>query len=188
MTKTEKFEAMAVIHIDLIYNFVLHALGREYDAQILVQEIYIKAYKYFDDFDYGTDYKLWLLKITKDTLTKFVLNKKNCTHTSSISNNKSNIRTSDKVSGNEMSEIDSEEYIAKAIYSIPIKYRMIVILADIEKFSYSDISYIIGCPVKTIVSRLQISRKILKRKLQSCFDWHSYKGNQSLQQEELTPH
>lgn len=184
MTKTEKFETMAVIHIDLIYNFVLHALGREYDAQILIQEIYIKAYKYFDDFDYGTDYKLWLLKITKDALTKFVLNKKICTHTSSISNK--NTRTSDKVSRNETSEINSEDYVAKAIYSMPIEYRMIVILADIEKFSYSDISYIIGCPVKTIVSGLQTSRKILKRKLQSCFDRYGYKGNQSLQQEVLS--
>jgi RNA polymerase sigma-70 factor (ECF subfamily) len=185
MTKTEKFEAMAVIHIDLIYNFVLHALGREYDAQILVQEIYIKAYKYFDDFVDETDCKLWLLKITKDALTKFVLSKKNCTHTSSISDNQSNTRTSDKVSRNETSEIDSEDYVAKAIYSMPIKYRMIVILADIEKFSYSDISYVIGCPVKIVASRLQTSRQILKRKLQSCFDCYDYKENQSFQQDML---
>ncbi|MDQ1316809.1 MAG: hypothetical protein QG588_458, partial [Candidatus Poribacteria bacterium] len=130
--------------------------------------------------------KLWLLKITKDALTKFVLSKKNCTRTSSISDNKSNARTSDKVSRNEMLEIDSEDYVAKAIYSMPIKYRMIVILADIEKFSYSDISYIIGCPVNTIVSKLQTSRQILKRKLQSCFDLYGYKGNQSLQQEVLS--
>jgi len=174
MTKTERFEEMAVIHIDLIYNFVLHTLGREHDAQILVQEIYIKAYKCFDDFDYETDCKLWLLKITKETLVKFVLCNSNRLHTSSISNMKSDIKTSD---------IDSEDYVVKAIHSLPTKCRMIVILADVEKLSYNEISYIIGCPVKTVASKLRVSRQIIKRKLQNGFDRYCYQGRQSSEQE-----
>jgi len=153
ISKMERFESTAVIYIDSIYSFALYMTENECDAQDLVQYTYIKAYKHFEDLEGETNYKAWLLRISVDAFMK------------SIPYGKFEDETSER---------DLEDDVARAIQSLPIKYRMIVILADIEKFSYREISYIIDCPVETVGPKLREGRQMLKEKLQIYSDRYSY--------------
>lgn len=188
ISKMERFESIAVTYIDSIYSFASYMTENECDAQDLVQHTYIRAYKHFDDLEDETNYKAWLLKISVDAFMKSIPHSKMPANVSRASNNEEfmNHISDEKTFKEEAPEKDLEDDVVKAIQSLPIKCRMIVILADIEKFSYGEISYILDCPIGTVASKLHEGHQILKEKLQNCFDRYGYKGNSSLQQEGLS--
>jgi len=70
--------------------------------------------------------------------------------------------------------INFDDDVATAMDSLPVKYRTVVLLADIERFSYKEIANIVGCPIGTVMSRLCRSRRLLKRRLQDCAVRHDY--------------
>jgi len=141
--KTDEFETITAKYMDSIYSFILYTLGDEYYAQNLIQNIYIMAYKRFDDLGDNINYKSWLFKISTDVLMNF------------ISYNNVPAYTS----------ISEENGLFEAMHSLPIQHRIAIILADVEEFSYIEISYIIGHPVKKVVSMLHKGRKVLKEKM-----------------------
>jgi RNA polymerase sigma-70 factor, ECF subfamily len=166
-SKIEKFESMAIIHIDSIYNFALYMTGNECNAQDLVQYTYIKAYKRFDDLQDETDYKAWLLKISVDAIMKSIKYGNAPANISGTLDNEESINhiSNEKTFDEDTSDKDLEDDVVKAIQSLPIKCRMIVILADIENFSYREISYILDCSMGTVASTLHEGRQMLKEKL-----------------------
>ena len=135
-SRTERFKEMILEHIDSIYRFALYMTGNENDTQDLYQNIYVKACKGFDDLEDKTKFKAWLLKMSLDALIKFA-------------------------PSYEISEKNLEDDVDRAMYSLSIKYRIFIILADIENFSYKEISYITSCPVGTVASKLYESRQIM---------------------------
>jgi RNA polymerase sigma-70 factor, ECF subfamily len=157
-SRTERFKGMMLKYTDTIYRFALYMTGNEYDAQDLFQRICVVAYKSFDGLEDETNYRAWLLKISVDTLIKFVPTY-------------------------EVSEKNLEDDIDRAIYSLPVKYRMTIILADVENFTYKEISYIIGCPVMTVASELYEGRQTLKQKMQIFFNQRSYQKMQNCKKE-----
>jgi RNA polymerase sigma-70 factor (ECF subfamily) len=185
ISKMERFESTAVIYIDSIYSFALYMTENECDAQDLVQYTYIKAYKHFDDLEDNTDYKAWLLKISVGAFMKSIPHGKmpaNIFHTPD--NEEFMNHTSDeKTFEEETSEKDLEDDVARFIQSLPIECRMIVILADIEKFSYKEISHIIDCPMGTVASKLHEGRQMLKEKLQIYSDRYGYQESQNCEKE-----
>ncbi|MDQ1316440.1 MAG: polymerase sigma-70 factor, subfamily [Candidatus Poribacteria bacterium] len=184
-SKIERFESIAVVYIDSIYSFALYMTENECDAQDLVQYTYIKAYKHFDDLEDETNYKAWLLKISVDAFMKSIPHGNMPANVSHTSNNEEfmNHISDEKTFKEETSEKDIKDDVTMAIQSLPIKYRMIVILADIEKFSNSEISYILNCPMGTVTSKLHEGRQMLKEKLQIYSDRYGYQENQSCEKE-----
>ena len=167
--ETQKFEATALKHMDSIYRAALYMVGNVSDAQDLVQDTYLRAYKSFGKFREGTNCKAWLFTILKNTFINTV---------------NYNRRQPQMVSLSEMEErgIDLPTYanpedeifgdlfddnIAAAIDEMPGVFRLVVLLADVEGLLYREIADKICCPIGTVMSRLYRGRRLLREKLQS---------------------
>jgi RNA polymerase sigma-70 factor (ECF subfamily) len=156
-TKTESqadgFEAATLIYMDSIYRFALYMAGNEIDAQNLVQNTYLKAYKSFGELEEGNDSKAWLFSI----LNAICCDRR---YPQAIAPSDAGKRSSDSDHAN-----FSDSSIADAVRELPIKYRSAVLLADMEGFSYKEIADILGRSVEIVMSRVRRGRGILRKKL-----------------------
>ncbi len=174
-----EFEKEAVPHLDAVYNFALRMTGDEDDADDLVQETYLKAFRFFDKFEKGTNCKAWLFRILKNSFIndyrKTTKEPKKVDY-DDVQNFYENIKA-DEVETQHYEEdafsnlLDDE--ISKAISELPEDFRTVVILSDIEGFTYEEIADFVDIPVGTVRSRLHRARKMLYVQL---FDYAKVKG------------
>jgi RNA polymerase sigma-70 factor, ECF subfamily len=150
-TKVESFKVIALTYIDSLYRFALYMTKNEHDARDLVQATYLRAYKLLDKPNKEKDYKVWLLKILGKKLTNFI--RPNTKH-SLVSTYR-----------NEIFSNPLEASIFATLDELPVNYRAVVLLADMENLSYKEISDIIDCPIGTVISRLHEGRGMLRHKL-----------------------
>ncbi len=174
-----EFEKEAVPHLDAVYNFALRMTGDEDDADDLVQETYLKAFRFFDKFEKGTNCKAWLFRILKNSFIndyRKTTKEPNKVDYDDIQNFYENIKA-DEVETQHYEEdafsnlLDDE--ISKAISELPEDFRTVVILSDIEGFTYEEIADFVDIPVGTVRSRLHRARKMLYVQL---FDYAKVKG------------
>jgi len=169
--KQEEFQQEAVVHINALYNYALHLTMNPDDAHDLVQETYLKAYKFFDSFEKGTNCKAWLFKILKNNyINRFRKNArepgkvdydliKDFYH--SIKDAQSD--SEDLNAGYFKSLMHDEVY--QALNSLPDEFREVIQLCDIEGFTYEEIANMVESPIGTVRSRLYRGRKLLRGKL-----------------------
>jgi RNA polymerase sigma-70 factor (ECF subfamily) len=167
-SKMDAFEAIAFPQIDSIYRFALCMVGNEPDAEDLVQDTYLKAYKLFDKFEDGANCKSWLLKILKNTFINSIPHKTKNRQRAYLSDNEelisgqqNNITPEEEIFANPL-----EDDVANIINSLPVTFKIVLLLADMEELSYKEISDIIDCPLETVMSRLHRGHKILRKRLQ----------------------
>jgi len=128
------FEEELFPHMDALKTFAYHLSYNEEDANDLVQETYMKAHRFIDKYDQGTNAKAWLFKILKNAY---------------------------------INEYRKSDEVTIAINSLPIDFRTVILLCDIEGFTYEEISKIIDVPIGTVRSRLFRARNMLKEKLKA---------------------
>ncbi|KPK90554.1 RNA polymerase subunit sigma [bacterium SM23_31] len=166
--KKEAFESEALVHMDTLYNGALKLTYNEEDAKDLVQETYFKAFRFFDQFEPGTSCKAWLFKILKNTfINKYRKKAKQPEHVDyntvepfvEIIKDKQYF-DSDSLDDSILNNYLSDE-INEALSKLSYEFRMILILSDIEGFSYKEIADIMDCPIGTIRSRLSRARKLM---------------------------
>lgn len=165
------FEAEAIPHMDSLYNFALRMTGDADDANDLMQETYLKSFRFFDKFEKGTNCKAWLFRIMKNTYINSYrkqVKEPGKVDYEEIENFYENIKSS----GINTSHLEKELFdnllddeISEAINSLPEDFSTVVILCDIEGFSYEEIADFVDCPIGTVRSRLHRARKILFTKL-----------------------
>lgn len=167
-SKAKRFEAAALSQMDSVYRSACRMVRNESDAQDLVQETYLRAYRFFGKFREGTNCKAWLFTILRNTfINTFNYNRRQPQmvslselgeHSIDLS---SNIDPEDEIFGNLF-----DDNIAAAIDEIPDVFRAVVLLADVEGLLYKEIADEIGCPIGTVMSRLHRGRRLLKERLQ----------------------
>lgn len=166
-----EFEKEAIPYMDAVYNFALRMTGDEDDADDLVQETFLKAFRFFDKFEKGTNCKAWLFRILKNSY---------------INDYRKQTKEPDKVDYEDVQnfyetiksdEVESKHYendaftnllddeISNAITELPEDFRTVIILSDIEGFTYEEISDFVDIPVGTVRSRLHRARKMLYAQL-----------------------
>jgi RNA polymerase sigma-70 factor (ECF subfamily) len=176
------FEQAAMPFVDALYNTAYRMTRNAEDAEDLVQETYLKAYKYFEKFREGTNLKAWLFKILKNTFINNYRKKQHLPPQSDFAEIEEAFESqvSEEATGliknpeDEALEHVLDEDVQRALDSLPPDYRMVVLLADLEGFSYKEIAEILDVPVGTVMSRLYRARKILESAMLRYAREHGY--------------
>ena len=170
------FGSHALPHINSLYRFALYMSGNESDSQDLVQDTYLRAYRFFDKFEKGTDCKAWLFTILRNTYINKCRRDRRCpTMLSMTDMEERGMELSDKFHSED--EITGDMFgdeVYEAIAGMPDIYRTVVLLADVEDLSYKDIASVIGHPIGTVMSRLYRGRRILRQRLMSYATQYGY--------------
>ncbi|MBK6684638.1 MAG: sigma-70 family RNA polymerase sigma factor [Deltaproteobacteria bacterium] len=172
-TQRSEFEALTLEHMDALYGAALRLTRSPKDAEDLVQDTYLKAFRFFESFEKGTNIKAWLFKIQTNTFINRYRRKvkeREVAETPAEDIVLDRFVSADQVRALQDPETDffskllSDE-VVEALDQVPVDFRMVVVLADIQGFSYKEIAEIVGCPVGTVMSRLFRGRRILQKHL-----------------------
>ena len=175
------FEAAAMPFVDSLYNTAYRMARNAEDAEDLVQETYLKAYKYYDKFEEGTNLKAWLFRIMKNSFINGYRKRQSQPPESAFSEIEDlfEAQLSDEAGQiknpeEELLESVLNEDIQKALDSLRDDYRMVILLVDLEGFSYKEAAEILEVPVGTVMSRLYRGRRMLEKVLLSYARTHGY--------------
>ena len=167
----QQFEEQTIPHSEILYNYALRLSGNPDNAKDLLQETFLKAFRFWDSFEQGTNVRAWLFRIMKNTY---------------INQYRKNVKEPDTVEYEEIEKYydlirdessDStdlqekmfgqllDDDVSRALDSLPEEFRTVVILCDIEGLTYEEIAEFLEVPIGTIRSRLHRGRKILHTKL-----------------------
>lgn len=165
------FEEEFLPQIESLYTFAYHLTYNEEDANDLVQETYLKAYRFIDKYKEGTNAKAWLFKILKNV---FINQYRRKSKQPTKVDYEDIVKYQDKEDSRYSSYMDLREEmfqhmigdeVTNAINALPVDFRVVILLCDIEGFTYEEISKIIDIPIGTVRSRLHRARNMLKEKL-----------------------
>jgi len=178
------FERELFPQVNALYNFAYHLTYSEEDSNDLVQETYLKAYKHIDKYQRGTNAKAWLFRILKNAFINEYRKKVN---------RPSKVDFDDIVKYQEgdqeqnlYQDFRQEIYqnligdeVTNAVNSLPIDFRTILLLCDVEGFTYDEIAKIVDVPIGTVRSRLHRARNMLKKRLYDYAHRSGYKDKRS---------
>ena len=167
-----RFEQEALIHMDALYATALRLTGDARDAEDLVQDAVLQAYRCFDSFETGTRCKAWLYKILTNTfINKYRRRVLETAVTTEMERggetgllHESGSREANDPEDKLHFQLMSDS-IARALSQLPEEFRLAVLLSDVEEFSYREIADIMDCPVGTVMSRLHRGRRLLQTAL-----------------------
>ncbi len=171
--RQKEFAKLIEPHLSSLYNTALRMTHNQHDAEDLVQDTLFKAYRALDQFQKDTNFRAWIFRILVNTF---------------ITGYRKAIRQPQRVSYDDLEEfflykrldetvslqeVPKEEFlenlfdddVKEALDNLPYQFRLVVLLCDVEGFSYNEISEIIDAPLGTVMSRLYRGRKLLQRYL-----------------------
>ena len=171
LKRQKEFETEAFPHKDILFNFALRTTGDKDDAHDLLQETFMKAFRFWDKYEKGTNIRAWLFRIMKNTYInryRKETREPGMVDYDDVENFYDSIRD-DSTDSNDLqkrmySNMLSDE-VTEALQSLPEDFRTVVILCDIEGLMYDEISEFLNCPIGTVRSRLHRGRKMLEEKL-----------------------
>lgn len=180
LRKKELFKESFLPFMDGLYNLALKITRNPQDAEDLVQETYLKAYKFYDNFRTDSNARAWIITIMMNTFrTGYRRTKKEpvAVDYDAVENilpaeeednairpaNKSEMRNMEDIT-DYMKSVVSDD-VVKALESVPSQFRIPVLLSDAEQFNYQEISEILGINIGTVKSRIFRGRKMLKKSL-----------------------
>ena len=159
-------------HLDGLYAAALRLTRNPRDAEDLVQDSVLRAFRFFDKFERGTNVKAWLYKILTNTfINRYPRSSK---ERSIVEDERDSVQ--DRLVSRDAADVAEDperaffdrllsDEVLRAIDSIPVDFRMAVILADLQDFSYKEIADILDVPVGTVMSRLFRGRRLLQKQL-----------------------
>jgi RNA polymerase sigma-70 factor (ECF subfamily) len=169
----EEFARLALEHLDSMYGAAMRLTRSPADADDLVQDAFLKAYRFYDRFEPGTNLRAWLLRILTNTfINKYrrnvrerkVLDGDDAEPVGDGVMSRAAMRALTEPESDAMRSIVSQE-IQKALDELSEEHRLMIVLADVEELSYKEIADIVGCPIGTVMSRLHRARKQMQGRL-----------------------
>lgn len=160
-TPDADFRQQTLAHLDALYRFGLHLARRPADAQDLVQETYLRAFRFAHRFEPGTHLRAWMFQILRNTFLTF------------YRRGTREVLLLDQAGGDEGDErwevsdspVGTTVDLERAIEELPEEFRSVLLLADVEGFAMGEVAQIMDVPVGTVKSRLFRARRLLRRQL-----------------------
>ena len=171
--KQREFETEALVHLDSLYAHALRLTRSPSDAEDLVQDTFVRALRFYERFERGTNLKAWLLRIQFNSfVNKYRRNVKEVSAGEAMSHEPATESTLGRgplqslldPHGTAIAPLLAKE-IQAALAKLPEDHQTVVLLADVEELSYKEIAEVIGCPIGTVMSRLHRARKALQERL-----------------------
>lgn len=172
--KYQIFDREFMPHISSMYNFAFRLTMDEDDANDLVQDTYLKAFRFISSFERGTNAKAWLFRILKNSFINDY--RKKTKEPSKVDYQEvETFYDSEEAAGTdqttdlrvEMVQDMLGDEITNALNALPVDFRTVIILCDIEGFTYEEMAKILDIPIGTVRSRLHRARQLLKDKLKN---------------------
>jgi RNA polymerase sigma-70 factor (ECF subfamily) len=168
--KQKAFEEQAIAHADVLYRFGISLTRNAADAEDLVQETYLKAYRFWEKYDQGTNIRAWLFRILKNSFINVYRKESKepdmVDYCETMRPAASHEVAPDTHGHQELvftNVFDDDVY--SAVTDLTEDFRTVVILCDVEGLTYEEIALFVGCPLGTVRSRLHRGRKVLHSKL-----------------------
>jgi RNA polymerase sigma-70 factor (ECF subfamily) len=170
-----RFAELAMEHTSSLYSAALRMTRNPSDAEDLVQETYLKAYRGFGGFQEGTNLRAWLFRILTNTYINSYRAKQRRPDETDLDEIEDlylyrrlgglEAARASRSAEAELLDLFSEAEVKAAVEELPENFRMAVLLADVEGFSYKEIAEILDIPIGTVMSRLHRGRKALEKLL-----------------------
>jgi RNA polymerase sigma-70 factor (ECF subfamily) len=169
--RREEFEEVALVHLDALYKTAHRLTGTREDAEELVQDTFLKAFRSFHQFTPGTNCRAWLYKILRNTFLNREETKKRRVGEVALDDVEAFLGAEDPDLGLKPETYERmlgrvlEDDVRDALMALPAPYRIVVILADLESLPYKEIAEVVEIPIGTVMSRLFRARRALRRQL-----------------------
>jgi len=156
--RADEFEAAAMPHLADLFKTAAHLLRDRSEAEDIVQEAYLQAWRSFDRFQIGTNCRAWLFKIMFNVISH---HRRKWFGLRLVTDKDDYIESTLKYEPPVPEHINDEDVLA-ALEKVPQKYREVVLLSDVQEFSYKEIAETLSIPVGTVMSRLSRGRRQLR--------------------------
>ena len=171
LQKQQEFSEEIIPHLDAIYTFALRLTADPNDAEDLVQDTVVKAYRFFSSFEKGTNAKAWLYRILKNSYINSYRKKSkepNQVDYDEVSTYYESVRD-ERMDTTDLEEMMFRDMLGddvnKALKALPEDFRTVVMLCDMDGFTYEEIANMLDVPIGTIRSRLHRGRNLLRAQL-----------------------
>lgn len=165
--KRTRFEQTTLQHLDAAYNLARWLMGNPQDAEDMVQEAYLRAFKFFDSF-HGSDSRAWLLTIVRNTCYTWLQHNRATALSTPFDEELHSVSCESMNAERLLLEKTDHEMLRQALEELPVEFRETVILRELEGLSYKEIALIVRVPLGTVMSRLARARRQLQQRL----TWH----------------
>jgi RNA polymerase sigma-70 factor, ECF subfamily len=162
------FEQKVLPHLDAAYNLARWLAGNDHDAQDVAQEASLRAFKFFGSFR-GDEPRAWLLAIVRNTFYTWLRKNRRPEKVVEIDDETLDIEDSSANLEAANPQFMDANAVRRAIADLPVEFREIVVLREMEGFSYKEIADLADVPIGTVMSRLARARKLLQKSLTTAF-------------------
>jgi RNA polymerase sigma factor (sigma-70 family) len=162
------FEQLAIPLFASLYNFAHWLAQNQNDAEDLVQETYLKAMRNYASFEPGTNFRAWIFRILKNT---FLGSRSKLEHRMTLAlDSEEDVPTTSATPESLLIGHFEIDTVQRAIERLPLIFREVLLLCDVEEASYREIAEILSIPIGTVMSRLARARKMVRESLRSIPD------------------
>ena len=168
--RRRRFELLALPHLDAAFNLARWLAGNSADAQDVVQEAYLRAFRYFDSYQ-GGNFRVWLLVIVRNSFMSWARENRSARlvfHPDAPTGETADTETTEwgipprDPEAMMLAQADSQT-LTRLMEQLPAEYREVLLLREVEELSYADIAQVIGVPIGTVMSRLNRARQALRK-------------------------
>jgi len=178
--QVSEFEGVALVHLDLLYRAALRLTHNRAEAEDLVQETWLRALRHFDQFDPGSNCRAWLLTILRNAfLNRLRREGREILESDMAATDAGAARLEEASVARSSPEEDFFQTVLhgdvdRALKTLPLPFRLVVTLADLEGLTYKEVAQVLGCPIGTVMSRLSRARQLLRKELVTLAREHGY--------------
>lgn len=166
--RLKAFEQGVLPHLDAAHNLARWLAGNDQDAQDVAQEACLRAFKFFGGFR-GDNPRAWLLAIVRNTFYSWLRKNRPADALQELDDEAREIADPSAAMASLPARQDDAEAVRRAIANLPVGFREIVVLREMEGLSYKEIAGLMEVPIGTVMSRLARARKLLHKQLSGEF-------------------